>query len=74
MRPAVFLLPIIYLGFISLGLPDGAFGAAWPAAHRDLGLPIGLAGVLVVLTTLLSALAGFNSGRIIARFRTGPVG
>ncbi len=64
---------IIYLGFISLGLPDGTFGVAWPALHRDLRLPIGFAGIFVVIGTLLSAFSGFNSGRVIGRFRTGPV-
>lgn len=73
MRPAILLLPLIYLGFISLGLPDGAFGVAWPAMYRDLGLPIGFGGVVVVVVTLLSAFAGFTSGRVVARFKTGRV-
>ncbi|HWL15057.1 MAG TPA: MFS transporter [Opitutus sp.] len=72
-RAAAFLLPIIYLGYISLGLPDGTLGVAWPRMHQSLQLPIGLAGVLLLLVTLLAAVSGFNSGRIIARFRTGPV-
>lgn len=72
-RPALLLLLIIYLGFISLGLPDGTFGVAWPEMYPELGLPIGLAGAIAVVITLLSATTGFLSGRIIARFRTGPV-
>lgn len=72
-RAAFFLLPIIYLGFISLGLPDGTYGAAWPAMHGDLHAPIGAAGFLVIIITLLSAASGFSSGRMVQRFKTGPV-
>ncbi|WP_414660453.1 MFS transporter [Horticoccus sp. 23ND18S-11] len=72
-RPAFFLLPVIYLGFISLGLPDGTLGVAWPAIYPELGLPIGLVGTITIVVTLLSGAAGFSSGRIIARFQTGPV-
>ena len=43
-RRSIFLLLIIYLGFISLGLPDGALGVAWPAIYPELKLPLGLAG------------------------------
>lgn len=72
-RAATLLLPIIYLGFISLGLPDGTFGVAWPQLHRTLNLPIGLAGPILLVVTLLAALSGFSSGRVMARFKTGPV-
>lgn len=70
---SLFLLGIIYLGFISLGLPDGTFGVAWPQMHTALQLPIGVAGVVMVVGTLLAALSGFSSGKIIARFKTAPV-
>ena len=68
-----FLLLIIYLGFVSLGLPDGALGVAWTLMAADLQLAIGLAGAITVVVTLLSAVSGFSSGAIVARFRTGPV-
>ena len=70
---ALFLLLIIYLGFISLGLPDGSLGVAWPGMYPELQLPIGSLGALMVLITVLSGISGFSSGRIIARFGTGPV-
>lgn len=72
-RAAEFLLIIIYLGFISLGLPDGTLGVAWPAVYPELGLPVGLAGALMLVGTLLTATAGFSSGWVVAKFRTGPV-
>lgn len=67
------LLVVVYLGFINLGLPDGTLGVAWPAVYPELELPIGLAGTILTLGTLLTAAAGFSSGWIVARFRTGPV-
>jgi len=72
-RAAGLLLVIIYLGFVSLGLPDGTLGVAWPAVYPELRLPVGLAGVLMLVGTLLTATSGFSSGWIVARFRTGPV-
>jgi MFS family permease len=70
---ARFLLPVIYLGYVSLGLPDGSFGVAWPEIYPELHLPLGLAGTILTLGTLFTAVSGFSSGWIIARWRTGPV-
>ena len=39
------LLVIIYIAFISLGLPDSLLGSAWPVMHMDLGAPLSFAGV-----------------------------
>jgi fucose permease len=67
------LLIVIYLAFISLGLPDGVLGSVWPLMHTDLGLAIGDAGLLSAVTsvgTVLSALIGY---RLVARFKTGLV-
>ena len=72
-RASRFLLPIIYLGFISLGLPDGTLGVAWPQMHQSLQLPIGLAGTLMLVVTVLSGLSSFSSGAILRRCQTGPV-
>lgn len=72
-RRAFVLLLVIYLGFISLGLPDGTLGTAWPAIYPELDLPLGLAGTILTVATILTACSGFSSGRIIARWGTGPV-
>jgi fucose permease len=72
-RAALWLLGVIYLAFISLGLPDGTLGVAWPAIYPELGLPVGLAGIVIFLGTVLTATAGFSSGRVVARFGTAPV-
>jgi fucose permease len=72
-RASLFLLVIIYLGYISLGLPDGTLGIAWPEMHTSLGLPIGMAGAIMIVVTILAATSGFSSGGVVARFSTGPV-
>jgi MFS family permease len=72
-RKSSLLLAVIYLGFISLGLPDGTFGLAWTAIYKELSLPVGLAGTILIIGTLISGSSGFMSGRITTRFGTGPV-
>lgn len=72
-RSSLVLLAVVYAGFVSLGLPDGTLGVAWPQAYPELNLPIGLAGTLLTAITSLGALSGFLSGRVVARFGTGPV-
>ena len=70
---ARFLLPLIYLGYISLGLPDGAFGVAWPKVYPELQLPLGLAGTVLTLGTIFAAISGFSSGWLLARWPTPAV-
>ena len=53
------LLVLIYLAFISLGLPDGVLGSVWPVMRLELGLPLASAGLLGAagsLGTVASAL------------------
>jgi len=72
-RPSLLLLSLIYLVFVSLGLPDSVLGVAWPPIRASLALPLELAGILIAITTLLSATSGFLIGRITKAFGTGPV-
>jgi MFS family permease len=72
-RASTFLLVVVYLAFISLGLPDSTLGVAWPKMHESLGVPIGMAGMLMFVVTLLSGISSIASGRLIGRFGTGPV-
>jgi len=44
---------VIYLGYISLGLPDGTLGVGWPHMQKELSLPFDLAGQLVLVATSL---------------------
>jgi len=67
------LLAIIYVAFISLGLPDSLVGAGWPVMHQDLGVPIAFAGIITMIIaggTIVSSLA---SERVTRRFGVGLV-
>lgn len=70
--PAV-LLAIVYLAFVSLGLPDGVFGVAWPAMRRSMGEPLEVAGLVTLLSSACGALSGFASGVVLRRMSTGVV-
>lgn len=67
------LLVIIYMSFISLGLPDSLLGAAWPVMSTDLGTPLSMAGVLAMVVTLGTIVSSLLSERVIRRFGTGLV-
>lgn len=69
-----FLLPALaYLGFVSLGLPDGLLGIAWPSIRATFGLPIdALGGLLVAFTTGYLA-SSFSSGWLLARMGAGSL-
>ena len=57
------LLIIIYIAFISLGLPDAILGSAWPILHQDLNVPISYAGIesmIVAGGTIISSLFSEN--------------
>lgn len=69
----VVLLVVIYLAFISLGLPDGVLGLAWPGMRVSLGQPLEALGMVTFVLAGCSAISGFMSGRVLARFGTGPV-
>ena len=43
------LLIIIYISFISLGLPDSLLGSAWTVIRADLGVPVSFAGVISMI-------------------------
>ena len=51
------LLLVIYAAFVSLGLPDGVFGVAWPAMRYEWNDPLEAAGLVNVVTAGCSALS-----------------
>ncbi len=67
------LLAIIYLSFISLGLPDGLLGAAWPSMHPEMGVPVGAAGAVSMTIAACTIISSLLSDRLIRRFGTGKV-
>lgn len=70
---ATVLLLIIYMAFISLGLPDSLLGASWPVMRPDLGAPLGMAGLLSMTVTVGTILSSLVSGAVVQRFGTGRV-
>lgn len=67
------LLAIIYLAFISLGLPDSLIGAGWPAMQRDLGVPVAFAGIITMIIASGTVFSSLGSERVTHRFGTGWV-
>ena len=43
------LLLLIYLAFISLGLPDSLLGSAWPVMHKAFQVPLSYAGLVTMI-------------------------
>lgn len=67
------LLALIYVSFISLGLPDSLLGSAWPQMQESLGVSLSLGGVISFLITASTILSSLMSHRGIQRFGTGGV-
>lgn len=67
------LLLIIYLSFISLGLPDGLLGAAWPAIYREMDLPVSYAGIISMLIAGGTIVSCLQSDRLNKKLGTGKV-
>ena len=67
------LLPIIYIAFISLGLPDSLLGSAWPTMYPELGVPVSCAGILSMIISLGTILSSLQSDRLTRTLGTGRV-
>ncbi|SIQ08745.1 Fucose permease [Alkalispirochaeta americana] len=70
---ATILLVLIYIAFISLGLPDALLGAAWPVMQSELAVPYGFAGLAQMLISGGTIVSSFLSGAAIQRFGTGKL-
>lgn len=68
---ATFFLIIIYLAFISLGLPDSLLGSAWPVMRPDFNAPLETAGVLYMVIASATIVSSLLSGAVLRRFGTG---
>jgi fucose permease len=67
------LLGIVYVSFISLGLPDGVLGVAWPAIRADMGQPLAAVGIITITMTVSAAASSFFAGFVVKRVGTGVV-
>lgn len=67
------LLAIIYVAFISLGLPDSLLGSAWPVMHGELDVPVSYAGAVTMIVAVGTIVSSLNSDRLTRRFGAGLV-
>ena len=68
-----FLLGIIYLSFISLGLPDAVLGAAWPSMYPEFRVPVSYAGAISMIIAFGTIVSSLQSDRLTRKFGTGVV-
>lgn len=64
------LLAVIYLAFISLGLPDSLLGSGWPTMQNDFGVPSSYAGYVSMAISFMTIISALIAPTIIKRFRT----
>src|SRR5258708_11897963 len=65
------LLAIALVAFVSLGLPDGVLGVAWPSIRRSFDLPPAQLGFLLTTAMLGYVASSFSSGAVVARMGVG---
>ena len=67
------LLALIYLAFISLGLPDSLLGAAWPSMYPAFGVPLSYAGILSMIIAAGTIFSSLKSDALVRKLGTGRV-
>lgn len=64
------LLAVIYLTFISLGLPDSLLGSAWPKMHLDFNVPVSYMGIVTMIISACTIISSLFSDRLTKKFST----
>src|SRR5262245_41911334 len=67
------LIGLAYVGFVSLGLPDGLLGVAWPSIRASFDLPLDALGALLVMFTIGYLISSFSSGRLLTAMSVGTL-
>lgn len=67
------LLIVIYISFISLGLPDSLFGVSWPVLHEEFAIAESFASLYTVIIGVCTGGVSFVAGKVIRKFGTGKV-
>lgn len=67
------LLPIIYIAFISLGLPDALLGAAWPTIYTQFDVPVSYAGIVSAVISCCTVVSSLMSDKLTSRYGAGKV-
>ena len=68
-----FLLALIYLAFISLGLPDSLLGAGWPVMHTELGVSVSFMGIISMVISGGTIVSSLFSDKLTHKFGTRTV-
>lgn len=67
------LLAVIYMAFISLGLPDALLGSAWPMMYREFQVPVSYAGAIYMIISAGTIVSSLQSDRLTRKLGTGKV-
>lgn len=67
------LLAVIYLAFISLGLPDSLLGSVWPTMYQEFNVPVSYAGAIFMIISAGTIFSSLQSDRLTKSFGTGKV-
>ncbi|HEX9188114.1 MAG TPA: MFS transporter, partial [Vicinamibacteria bacterium] len=70
-RPNRWLVPLAFLAFVSLGLPDGVLGVAWPSIRREFDRPIDQLGLILLATMAGYLVSSFSAGPMLERLGLG---
>ncbi len=62
------LLALVYLSFISLGLPDAVLGSAWPVISQEFGVSVSNMGIVTIIISAGTVISSLNSNRLINKF------
>ena len=68
-----FLLALIYIAFISLGLPDSLLGSGWPVMYAELGVPVSYMGIVTMVISCGTVVSSLFSDRLTHKLGTGKV-
>lgn len=69
----ILLLTLIYVCFVSLGLPDSLLGSMWPVVHTEISAPVSLVGTISMLTCAGTITSSLFSDKLLHRFGAGNV-
>ncbi len=67
------ILAIIYLAFVSLGLPDSLLGSAWPIMREELSVPLSYMGIVYMIISAGTIVSSLFSDRLLRKLGTGLV-
>ena len=67
------LLAVIYLAFISLGLPDALLGSAWPSMYPVFHVPVSYAGIISMIIAAGTVISSLQNDRLTKKLGTGKI-